>query len=292
MSSKSERISPTAYYTGHVWVRAGLAPKEFATMQGRALHGLMRVPVKLSAMATGGINLDGMLVQRHAILDDQAMRALGHDGFEQIVELAAGLSPRGLTVRRRFPDARYIEVDLPDMSARKRALLANIRGVDDEHRVISADLFSSNCRSVRNPIQAIIDEHGLGDVRTLFITEGLVNYFPRTSVERLWAQIAQTAERLPRVRYISDLHLGSDIGAEPISRMFIRALGVFAGGPISTEFETSEEALRSLLAAGFSTAEITTPEDWRRTLALPSSGRQPMLRMIYAEREGGDYASR
>lgn len=292
MSSKSERISPTAYYTGHVWVRAGLAPKEFANAHGRVLHGLMRGPVQLSSMLTDGLNLDGMLLQRHAILDHQTMRSIEQDGYGQVIELAAGLSPRGLTMRRRFPHARYIEVDLPEMSGRKRVLLERVRGMDDEHKIVSADLFSSASFDSDGPIEEILDTYGIGNVPTLFITEGLLNYFPREEVERLWARIAKAGRTVSRVRYISDLHLGSDIDSEPLAQLFIKALGRFAGSSISTDFENSHAALKALLSAGFSTAEITTPEDWRRTLALPSSRRQPVLRMIYAEREGTDYASR
>jgi O-methyltransferase involved in polyketide biosynthesis len=276
----SERISPTAYYTGEVWVRSGHAPGDFSSFRGKVLHGLLRAPMQLTSALTNGLHLDRMLIQRHSILDHQSMEFVEHDGFGQVIELAAGLSPRGVRVRRRSPEVRYIEVDLPGMVERKREMLQHLGVEDDEHIVVAGDILEEEGP---RSLSSIVERYAKKQVPTVFITEGLLNYFPRDVVESLWRQIASCAAHFGTVRYISDLHLASDIKQEPVAKLFTQLLGIFARGSISMDFEDPDSALHALLDTGFETAELTTPEDWRRTVALPPSGRHTVLRMLFAE---------
>ena len=64
----------------------------------------------------------------------------GHVG--QVLEVAAGMSPRGWRFTERHPDLVYVEADLPDMAARKRAALERI-GRPATHRVVELDALAA-----------------------------------------------------------------------------------------------------------------------------------------------------
>src|SRR5581483_12294560 len=64
MSESTARVSPTAYYTGHVWCRNGLSHPALDTREGAALFTMLR-PVMLAGRAvTRGVALEEMLLQR------------------------------------------------------------------------------------------------------------------------------------------------------------------------------------------------------------------------------------
>lgn len=56
---------------------------------------------------------------------------LDKTGFDQILEIAAGLSPRGLEYTERDPSLQYVELDLPDMIAQKQTIVKKLAGKRD-----------------------------------------------------------------------------------------------------------------------------------------------------------------
>lgn len=57
-----------------------------------------------------------------------------------MIEVACGLSPRGWRFAKRYGDRlHYVEADLPEMAARKRAALERIGSLGDYHRVREVD---------------------------------------------------------------------------------------------------------------------------------------------------------
>src|SRR2546430_2636763 len=96
-----ETISPTAHYTGYVWFAHGQSHEAFATRTGRRLYQVLRVP-NVVAHAVGGPTLEGMLLARHRVIDLLLARAIDAGEISQVVEVAAGLSPRGWRVRTPY----------------------------------------------------------------------------------------------------------------------------------------------------------------------------------------------
>lgn len=47
-------------------------------------------------------------------------------GIKQVVELAAGMSPRGLTFSEHFPDVVYLETDLEEMLEKKIRIVSSL----------------------------------------------------------------------------------------------------------------------------------------------------------------------
>ena len=243
-------IGPTAHYTGHVWARNGLSHPELDTSQGRALHAAASaalLPVRL----LGGPTIDTILLARHRAIDAQLEAAIDDGRVGQVLEIAAGLSPRGWRFTQRHPELHYVEADLPDMAARKCAALDRI-GRPPGHRVVEVDaLEAEGPLSLGAVAEAELDP-ALG---TAVITEGLLNYLPRDAVEDLWRRIAPIAEL-----YLSDLFLRGD-SPPVLGRAFSGALAAFVRGGVTLHYADAREARTALMSAGFAGASVRKPRE-------------------------------
>lgn len=245
----SSSISPTAHYTGHVWQRHGLSHPGLDTLEGRLFYGAL-TPVMTVSRLLGGPTLEQFLLARHRAIDAALADAIERGEVSQVVEIAAGLSPRGLTFAQRFGDAiTYVEGDLPGMVARKRAALGG--SGPGNHRVVELDALAEDGPASLAAVAADLDRaNGLA-----IVTEGLLNYFPREAVTGMWRRFAATLTGFPHGLYLSDLHLRQDT-SDVSARVFAAALGIFVRGRTYMHFETAEEARAELLAAGFTQAEL------------------------------------
>ena len=107
-SSDSSRISPTAHYTAQVWFRYGMSHPALETRLGRRLHAAL-APANLLYKFSGKPNLDEMLLARHRTLDFLLEREIAAGRVSQVIEVAAGLSPRGLSFTRLAHDLGYAD---------------------------------------------------------------------------------------------------------------------------------------------------------------------------------------
>ncbi len=250
----STRISPTALYTGQVWQAHGLGHPALAPALG-SLPG--RIGYAATELAfrpvtwSGGPTLTGFLLARHRIIDTLLERAITSGEVGQVVELAAGLSPRGLRLRATRPDVDYVEVDLPAMTARKRRALERA-GVDPvRHRAVAADVFGPDLDELFTTLDA---RRGVA-----VVTEGLLNYFPTSDVHRLWSRIATATRDLPHGLYLSDLHLDDHV-ATP-ERLFAAGLGLAVRGRVHFHFDRAATAEAALTGAGFAQATLHRPAE-------------------------------
>lgn len=97
----SSRISPTAHYTGYVWVRNTLSPPALRTPQGAVLFTALQPAMRVASRFTGGLTLEQMLLQRHQIIDRVLDDAIARGRVTQVLEIAGGMSGRGLRFTRR-----------------------------------------------------------------------------------------------------------------------------------------------------------------------------------------------
>jgi O-methyltransferase involved in polyketide biosynthesis len=247
----ADRIGPTAHYTGYVWARNGLSHPELATTEGRILFDSLQ-PTMLASRALGGPTLEAYLLARHRAIDELLERAIERDGVTQVVEVAAGLSPRGWRFARRYGERLvYVEADLPDMAARKREALERMGSLGEGHRVREMD--------------ALRDDEGPGSLAAVtaeldrreglaIITEGLLGYLSTDAVEGLWRRFASSLGEFPHGRYISDLHLGGAVTRQV--RAFRLLLSAFVRGRVYLHFDDAREAEAALTASGFASAEV------------------------------------
>lgn len=252
MTDDSSRISPTAHFTGYVWYRHGLGDPALQTRAGKLLVTAFS-PIDRAVRWAGGPNLEDVLLSRHRLIDDILERAIAAGEVGQVLEVAAGLSPRGLRFTRRHGDRlRYVEGDLPGMAKRKRHALDQTSSPAHIEVVELDALADSGPTSL-----AAVAERYLDPSRGLaIITEGLVNYFERSAVEGMWRRFARLLACYPHGLYLSDLHLADDLKRVPMARAFSAVVSVFARGRVHFHYRDETEAGAALLAAGFAEARI------------------------------------
>ena len=248
--SDSATISPTAHYTGYVWSRNGLSHPALATTEGRVLFDSLH-PLMLARARLGRPSLESYLLARHLAIDALLERAIERDGVTQVLEVAAGLSPRGWRFAQRYGERlTYVEADLPAMAQRKRAALRRIGSLDEHHQVHELDaLKDSGPASVAALAAALDHEAGL-----VIITEGLLGYVSSPEMHGIWRRFGAALSAFRVGRYISDLHLAR--AQTPEVRAFRVVLSAFVRGRVYLHFTDAQEAEAALREDGFAAASV------------------------------------
>jgi O-methyltransferase involved in polyketide biosynthesis len=248
--SPSETISPTAHYTGYVWARNGLSHPELETVEGRVLFETLRPAMTVNALLGRG-TLESYLLARHRAIDALLTRAIEEHGIAQVIEVAAGLSPRGWRFMERYGDRlTYVEADLPGMAERKREALERMGASSQRHLVRELDALSESGPTSLAEVAAELDpEQGL-----VIITEGLLGYLPSDAVLEIWGRFAGVLDGFSAGRYISDIHIGSVQDATV--RVFRILLSIFVRGRVHLHFDSPGDVVDALQASGFTGARV------------------------------------
>ena len=251
-----ETISPTAHYTGYVWYANGCSHDAFATSTGRLMYRALR-GANVAAHAVGLPSLEGMLLARHRLIDLRLTEAIDAGDVSQVIEVAAGLSPRGWRFHRKYGDKlTYVEADLPAMIANKRGILAELGGESPTHRTVEIDaLADEGPRSIDALCTELDPSRG-----TAIITEGLINYFERPIVEAMWARFARALGRFPRGMYLSDVILREGNAGAFVSA-FAVVLSAFVRGKVHMHYASAREVEAALDTAGFA-ASVLDPNEF------------------------------
>ncbi|MPY80449.1 MAG: class I SAM-dependent methyltransferase [Actinophytocola sp.] len=256
----SDRISPTAHYTGYVWVRNELSHPALATGAGRLFYNAL-APANAASVRLGQPHLEHYLLARHEVIDHLLTEAIEQGSVAQVIEVAAGLSGRGFRFTRRFDDVTYVEADLPAMAERKRRMLRATGEQAATHRVEDIDAMrDSGPGSLADLASSLNQSKGLA-----IITEGLVNYFDVTSVTAMWARFAHVLGGFPAGRYLSDIHLGS-ANENRLNRTAVALLSAFVRGQVHLHFTGTADAEAALRKAGFAAATLRRPDEFAGTL--------------------------
>jgi O-methyltransferase involved in polyketide biosynthesis len=272
-----ERVSPTAHYTGYVWARNGMSYPGFETGEGRLLYAALQ-PLNTVSGLLGGPTLEGLLLARHRLIDHLLTAAIDAGRVTQVIEIAAGLSPRGCRFVERYGEAiTYVETDLPGMAARKRSVLDAIDALSDRHRVVELDALATGGATSLAAVAASLDpEQG-----TAIITEGLVNYFGRDTVLALWRRIAAALAGFRDGTYYSDLHLGGD-SHDLLTRGFMVGLSGFVRGRVHLHFEAVSDATAALRRTGFESVVLHQPAEHPEIIGTKENPAARMVRVIEA----------
>lgn len=278
--ASSARISFTAHYTGYVWHRHHWSPKGFDTSVGHLAY-LGLAPVNRLTRQLYGFDLETLLLQRHALIDHLLTGIAEAAGPIQVLELAAGLSPRGYRLLQspQLDIRQYVEVDLPEMAARKRRLIDRFPG--RHPRILTADLFP---QGGGNPLERLSLEQFDSNLPLVCISEGLINYFDLDAVQRLWRQIAALTSSFPRVDYLSDLfEQPSNRPGHSLMTLGRRLLSLAVRGRVHLHFENDEQAQSALLANGFGRAALLDPAAVGPIAQMPTSDAPSLVRVIHAQ---------
>jgi O-methyltransferase involved in polyketide biosynthesis len=272
-----ETISPTAHYTGYVWFAHGYSHDAFATRPGRLMYQALRPP-NVVGRAAGLPTLEGMLLARHRLIDLRLTQAIDAGEISQVIEVAAGLSPRGWRFARMYGDKiTYVEADLPGMIARKREILKKLATGDvPSHRTVEINALADAGPTSIDAICATLDPTR----GTAIVTEGLINYFDRETVIAIWQRFARALAPFPRGLYLSDLLL-RESNRGPLTTGFSWLLSAFVRGKVHLHFATESDAEDALAASGL-TGVLHDPNDFAFELPDLEAAGAARVRVIEA----------
>lgn len=180
MPRSAENIPHSALYTAATWQWAKMPCAEITTPKGAGhIFALVNAYMSLYRLINPRkYSLHHCLLHRHVIINDLLERA----GCPQIIEIAAGFSPRGAQISSD-PAVQYYEVDLEDVVTLKRNQLQ----LSEAGRLV---LERDNFHQVSCDIQKLNFSSTFGSDRSFVITEGLMMYFTRDEQMAIWKNIA------------------------------------------------------------------------------------------------------
>lgn len=273
----TSRISPTAHYTAYVWYRNGMSVPELATPKGRMLFHALAPANRVLAMA-GKADMESVLLARHRVIDHLLQAAIRSGEVGQVVEIAAGLSPRGLRMRRRFPDVSYVEADLPGMVQTKRERIGHL--LDAQHVLRPINALSERGDDSLEALASELDPtNGVA-----VITEGLLPYFDRAMGERIWKNVSSFLGAFPQGLYLSDYYLEEDSRRVVGAKQMASLISWFVGGKTHFPFWDDEALLSSLGAAGLTDSIVHTAGDFAGELHIERPKRSAFVRVIEARK--------
>lgn len=247
--SKHRHISFTAHYTGYIWYQMGISHSSLATAKGKSLAYITHPIESLAEKYIGG-SMRTTLKIRHTMLDDQLIQLIQQYPNLQVLEIAAGLSPRGWWFRKHYPEINYRELDLPEMAQTKQQALKQIE--QNSPDVLSADLFTPD-------FQTAFDEFDL-QRPLVIISEGLINYFDKTLLKKLLQSIVLYSRDFQTVHYLTDLY------PEPIQNKLAKViwnssklLKLMSRSAFSFHFIDPAEAQHFFQDNGFEKVDVIQP---------------------------------
>lgn len=275
----SSGISFTALYTGAVWHRYGLSDDALATAQGKLLYHLM-TPFESASKAVIGGNIRTFLLQRHLIIDHLIDQAIEKQGINQVLEIACGMSPRGIRLREKHPNLHMVEADLPDMATRKATRLMAAGKLGDHHQVTPIDILAT---TGNNTLEAVVSRVFDNDKPIVIVTEGLTSYFSLEVISGFWRRLADILAHRPGSVYLSESYYRP---RPPLLKGSLTALGGILGSvtrsQVSFHFQTDQQAHQHFIDCGFKSATVHDPRSWYGNLPIPESRGEPMVRVIEA----------
>jgi O-methyltransferase involved in polyketide biosynthesis len=234
-------------------------------------------PSMFVSRSFGGPTLEDFLLARHDLIDHHLTELIESGKATQIIEIAAGLSPRGSRFVERYGDKiTYIEADLPGMVAQKRKLLATRLRACPNHHVKVVDAFAEQgAHSLDGLAMQLDTSQGL-----VVVTEGLLNYFDKDSVLNLWARISSTLAQFPQGAYLSDIHLQAQ-NSDPLAQAFVAGLGIFVRGKVHLHFETAGHLQLSMENLGMA-CQVLKPSDFAQQIPACSGKGADFCRILFA----------
>lgn len=258
----TDDLSITALYTSATWSWGGLPNAELlehprARGVFRAVNGTLALTQPFFGSAAP---LRLALLHRHALIDALA-RASGH---RRVIELAAGLSRRGVTMSED-PAIAYVEVDRPSVVETKRALLERTLAgraalARDNFRIVAGDVTTAS-----------LDELAPPDGAPLFvIAEGLLMYLDADAQRALARAIGARLAKGGGTFVFDYVPPCEQPPPGVVGRGLEWMMKRFTGGKgFAPDTRTRDEVLADLVRCGFERAEAIEPRAVARAWSLP-----------------------
>ncbi len=240
------RVSLTGYATASAWAHFGFDYADwFDSRRGRALFLPLHYGCRaLRPIAPAAGAFSETLYWRH-----RWFSAWAHAQAPDLaLEIGAGLSTRGIAYAQAHPRMRWIDYDLPDMVAAKRARLAG-HALPDNYQLEVGDLLADGFgeKLASTP-----------DTRAIAMTEGVTDYLDHAEKRRAWTAIASLLSRLGGGRYLLEVHPRDHIDQFGMAaRLMFDVLRRISGRDLRNQLcVNADEAIAMLEDCGFSRARV------------------------------------
>jgi O-methyltransferase involved in polyketide biosynthesis len=252
MSRGHVRLSPTAYFTAGAWASEGFPNADlFDTTLGRALYGSSHwLLERLGARAPSLPWHEQFLLIRHYAFET---RLLAMEPT-YVLEVGAGLSPRGITFARAWPQATYVEVDLPHMVRRKRRLLKN-RGAPSNYLLAEGDITDPRLLDGLPALPA-------RDDTVAILTEGVLDYLPMADKRRAMSTFVGLLRTVSDGCHLFDSYTQERLSKYPVSAgAILWFMSAVNGSPFRDQlFANAQHAEAFSVEAGYTEARALDVE--------------------------------
>lgn len=266
-------IGLTAYFTAVVWAKLQVpGAARFVTRRGKWLYWLATWGGRWLGLS-GPYSVPSLfLIARHLGINV----LLSQQQPAQVVELAAGLSPRGYEWSHNHQGV-YVEVDQAGVIAAKSRFLNRNQEASwlnsGKHILVVGDLMQVDLVRLLAPL---LDPHA----QTLIISEGLTAYLDKKSLGQLLASIHSLNVWLDNSTVLLDMYLRLDYRQHgfvawtmTLPRWFSRLLG--AGWKM---FLSNRQEMQAFVeAAGFQVCQIWSAQE----LAQLANVAEPGVNLLY-----------
>lgn len=251
-------LSVTAQYTSAAWAWAEFPNADLlVTDDAKRVFDTVNGALAIARPFTRAPSLPHSLAARHRVIDELVLAS----GAKHVIELAAGLSRRGVTMTED-PTMQYVEIDLPHVVSAKRRIL--------ERTERGRAALARRGFTIQEGDVATID---LGAVfpdvreRVFVVAEGLLMYLDESAQKSLFSAVSRRLAANGGC-FAFDLVPQSE-QAKPglVGRALGGAMKLFTkGGAFVRDERGRADVQRDLESAGFAV-----------TVVDPSHGRDPGL---------------
>jgi O-methyltransferase involved in polyketide biosynthesis len=257
MSLGKDNIPPSALYTAATWRWGNLPGADLVTPpNARPVFRVVNAYLSLYRLLNPGWHsLRHTLLHRHAGIE----HLLRGSNCAQVIEIAAGFSPRGSAISAD-PAIRYFEVDLPPVIAAKRALL---RTTPAGQTVLRRE----NLALLEGDVTAM-EWNRFAACPSFVITEGLMMYFDRATQMKIWRDIAEFL-RTNRGEYVFDYLPAPDEPRRSFAGRLLSRMRGAQGRAFACDGRDRHDIADDLRAAGFKRIAIHPSADFARAWNLP-----------------------
>lgn len=251
----NKRVSQTAYATAQFWAAAGFEHAElFASRRGWVAHQGLRLGQWLGRpfLPAAISQFDRYTMARHRAFELQ----LSAYQPTAVIEIAAGLSSRGLSFGERQPNLAYLEVDLPDLLAEKQARLSKVKQPSNL-ALLAADALANDFAA-----QVLAQPLLQGKLqRLLIISEGLQDYLNADEKQQLWRSVGQIMTAAESSCYSFEAWPVNRLGHSPWLDFGLLGLSRLTGQNMRSRlFADAEAVLAAAQAAGLVAPKLVSTE--------------------------------
>lgn len=189
-------VSPTAKVVGYLRARDGSL--KFA-------ESLSRADESRAILHEHGIVDDALQEQMSLLFRARyhcINEAVARQNVPQVLEVASGISPRGLHWSREHPGTVYIESDLPTLMREKAKIIRNAIFADTVSRrgvLHCCGIDALDLTSMRHALEYTDPEAGL-----VIVTEGLLLYFSESEMRQFLTNMHTLLSERPSAAWVVD----------------------------------------------------------------------------------------